>query len=661
MTNDPLIGRQLDEYLLEELLGQGGMARVYRAVDVRLKRYAAIKVIGSDHLADPDYARRFSLEAQAIARLTHPNIVHLYRYGRTDDDLLYMAMQYIEGMDLGTLLQGYWADSEFMALDDVARVIGQVCAALDYAHDQGVIHRDIKPANIMLDRQGNAHLADFGLVLLTEVGTRGEIFGTPHYIAPEQAISSSGATPQSDLYSVGVILYEMFTGVLPFDAENPLEVAMLHMSQIPRPPHNLRPEITPALESVILKALEKDPPERYPTGASLSQALDKALREKRAMQMRTSRKTVYSRVIAGTSSLPLPPETRPEPKTAPPTKPATAPATRPKSAPSRQSQATLPNVSPPTQPKTAPARQPHATPPTLPKASPSAQPGPTAPTKPKTPPARPKTEPRMYLPEVPIPAPPSPSGPPARESPPPTPSESSAVTIPEPLLFAPAAPARVPPPPPDNPARPSWLIPAAIGGGALIILLFLVFLGQAWLRGRALDKPTATPTLAAGVVETPQATTPGGSLATPVVETPAVIQATAAPAATPTAEPSPAPPAPARLLIARGKEESVWLINQGEGDFVLAPLLLKSGEKSVAGDVWGIATLKPGECVVIVQDKEPKDSPKPCAKVGSWKSAGTKKDLFGRPSIEVFYGDQRVRECRENEKECVCDMASVAP
>ncbi|MBN2002591.1 MAG: protein kinase [Anaerolineae bacterium] len=639
MTGDPLIGQQLDEYLLEELLGQGGMARVYRALDVRLNRYVAIKVMGTGYRSDSDYARRFDLEAQAIARLTHPNIVHLYRYGRAGDDMLYMAMQYIAGLDLGALLQAYREEGEFMPLEDARRVIGQVCSALDYAHSQGVIHRDVKPANIVLDRQGDAHLTDFGLVLLTEVGTRGEIFGTPYYIAPEQAISSASAAPQSDLYSIGVILYEMFTGVLPFDADDPLEVAMLHMTETPRSPRELRSEITPGLEKVILRALEKEPKERYPTGAQLSLALDEALQAKKAAQMRTSRKTLYSRVVAATEFLPSPPGAQTQPKASP----EAASATRPKAAP-----ATRPEAASATRPKAAPATQPEA----------------ALPTKPRTARrARPKTEPRLYLPEVDIPAPP-PVGPakPVGSAPPSAMPAPPLAAIPEPSPHPAPVPARVQPELPGKPARPSWFIPAAIGGGVLVILLCLVFLGRSWLRGRAPDEATATPSATANAVASQPTATPDDALATPVAAAPAATQVTAAPAASPTAETSSVPPAPVQLLIAWGKEESVWIVNQGGGDFVLAPLLLKSGEDSVAGDVWGVATLKPGECVVIIQGKEPKDAPQKCVKVGDpWKFKTTKKNLFGRPSIEVFYENERVRECQEREKACECDIVSSAP
>lgn len=275
--NDSLLNQQLDEYHLDTLLGQGGMARVYRGTDTRLKRYVAIKVIDTPLRRDPDYVMRFEREAQTIAQLDHPHVVRIYRYGEAKG-VLYMVMQYIEGHDLGSILADYRSRQTLIEPDKVNQIIQQVCLALDYAHERGVIHRDIKPANIMLDQQGQTILTDFGLALLTEAGTRGEIFGSPHYIAPEQAISSAGVVPQTDLYAIGIILYEIFTGELPFDAENPLDLAMQHMSEQPRPPRELRPEITPALEAVILKAMAKEPAKRYQSGAELADALDQALK-----------------------------------------------------------------------------------------------------------------------------------------------------------------------------------------------------------------------------------------------------------------------------------------------------------------------------------------------------------------------------------------------
>lgn len=309
MPTDSLIGQRLDEYRLEALLGQGGMARVYRGLDVRLKRWVAIKVIDAPLRADADYIRRFELEAQAIAQLEHAHIVRLYRYGEANG-MLYMAMQYVEGAPLNEVLAAYRAEGQFIEPAEANRIVHEICLALDYAHSKGVIHRDVKPANIILTQQGSAILTDFGLALLTDVGTRGEIFGTPHYMAPEQAMSSAGVVPQSDLYAVGVILYEMFTGRVPFDAATPLDIAMLHMSESPSPPRRLRPELKTALEKVILKALAKDPRRRYPNGATLAQALEQALKPARTRAAKSpvaQTKSIPEQVALSLAKRPLPP------------------------------------------------------------------------------------------------------------------------------------------------------------------------------------------------------------------------------------------------------------------------------------------------------------------------------------------------------------------
>lgn len=309
MAEDRLLGMQLDEYRLEALLGHGGMARVYRGLDTRLQRYAAVKVIDTPLQTDSEYIQRFEQEAQVIAKLEHPHIVRLYRYGEAQG-VLYMAMQYIEGTDLGVVLDSYRSDGDFIEQEDASRIIREICLALDYAHNKDVIHRDVKPSNIMLDMQGHAYLTDFGLALLTEMGTQGDVFGSPHYIAPEQAVSSAGAGPKSDLYSVGIILYEMMAGQLPFDAENPLDVAMMHMSADPRPPRSLRPDISPEIEAVILKAIAKEPENRYENGLALADALDNVItpREQASWQKTTmARRSVPEWVAVEMAENPLPP------------------------------------------------------------------------------------------------------------------------------------------------------------------------------------------------------------------------------------------------------------------------------------------------------------------------------------------------------------------
>lgn len=273
---DNLLYQPFDEYRLDALLGQGGMARVYRGFDVRLKRWAAVKIIDTPFRSDPNYAARFEREAQAIAQLKHPHIVGVYRYGEVDG-LLYIAMEYIEGSDLESYLAAHQSGHNTLAPAEISRIIRQVCLALDYAHAKGVIHRDIKPSNIMLDENGAAILTDFGLALLDTHETRGEIFGTPYYVSPEQVVSSAGAVPQSDLYAVGVILYEMFTAKLPFQATHPHDVAMLHLTEPPPPPRTIQPAVSPEVEAIILKALAKEPQDRFPSGAALADALDQAL------------------------------------------------------------------------------------------------------------------------------------------------------------------------------------------------------------------------------------------------------------------------------------------------------------------------------------------------------------------------------------------------
>ncbi len=305
MTDD-LVGQDLDEYRLEALLGSGGMARVYRALDVRLRRYVAIKVIDTPYQTDADYLERFHREAQAIAKLEHPHIVRLYRYGEAEG-VLYMAMQYVKGADLRFVLNSYADDGQLIEPEEASRITRQLCSALDYAHSQGVIHRDVKPANVLLNDQGDVLLSDFGLALLTEIGTRGEVFGSPHYIPPEQAISSAGSVPQSDQYSVGVMLYQMFTSQVPFDAPEPLDIAMMHMSEPPPAPRSIRPDLEPGVEAVIMKALAKAPEDRYPTASALAEALENALGRTKPHVPAMGQLTIPQRVQLEIDANPLPP------------------------------------------------------------------------------------------------------------------------------------------------------------------------------------------------------------------------------------------------------------------------------------------------------------------------------------------------------------------
>ncbi|MCZ7540246.1 MAG: protein kinase [Anaerolineae bacterium] len=278
MAGDPLIGNKLGDYLIESLLGRGGMSRVYLGYDEYLDRYAAVKVISADldEADEAEYARRFQTEARAIARLRHPNIVGIYQFGRSAG-IYYMAQVLLEGADLRVLLKAYAERDLRMPAPEIVRVVRDIASALDYAHEQGVIHRDIKPSNIILERMTDrAILMDFGLALSVPEGTLGDTFGSAHYIAPEQAISSAKAVPQSDLYALGVVVYEMATGTVPFDDPSVMSVALKHLNDPPPPPTVHNPDLPPSVEQAILRALEKDPARRFRTGAAFADALERA-------------------------------------------------------------------------------------------------------------------------------------------------------------------------------------------------------------------------------------------------------------------------------------------------------------------------------------------------------------------------------------------------
>jgi hypothetical protein len=212
-----------------------------------------------------------------VATWRHENIAQVY-YADEDGDLYYFVMEHIDGLDLGELMSQYATRGELMPHADVLRIGRAIASALDYAHQKGVIHRDVKPSNVLVARDGRVVLSDFGLALDVQQGSLGDVFGTAHYIAPEQARRSSDAIPQSDLYSLGVILYEMLTGVVPFDDPSPTTVAIQHITQKPPSPRELNPDLNPEAEAVILKALSKSPKDRYPTGSELIAALGSALR-----------------------------------------------------------------------------------------------------------------------------------------------------------------------------------------------------------------------------------------------------------------------------------------------------------------------------------------------------------------------------------------------
>jgi serine/threonine protein kinase len=275
-ATDPLIGSTFANYRIEYLLGRGGMASVYYGFDVQLQRAAAIKVIDERYSGDSAYAARFVHEARAMASWRHPNIPQIYQAG-VEKGISYYAMEYIQGMDLEELLRRYHQKGELLPYSDVLNIGNAIADALDYAHRKGAIHRDVKPSNVMISEDDRILLMDFGLVLIVDQGTRGEVFGSPQYIAPEQARNSADAVPQTDLYSLGVLLYESLTGKLPFDDPSPASLAIKHITDDPPSPREINPELSVEVETVLLKALRKLPQERYQTGKELMAALKDAI------------------------------------------------------------------------------------------------------------------------------------------------------------------------------------------------------------------------------------------------------------------------------------------------------------------------------------------------------------------------------------------------
>ncbi len=259
-----------ERYRIDRLIGEGGMARVYLGRDLVLDREVAIKILRDQYAADENFLKRFAREGQIAAGMTHPNIVSIYDVGH-DGPNHFLVMEFVRGPNLKELIHRQGPFS----IEGAVFIISQVASALDYAHQRGLVHRDIKPQNILVDRDGNAKVADFGIAKgprdqnLTETGTG---MGTVHYVSPEQARGGE-IGPSSDLYSTGVVLFEMLTKELPFDADTPVGVAMQQVSAEPPRPSSINPNIPPQIDQIVLKALAKDPASRYSSGAALEQAL----------------------------------------------------------------------------------------------------------------------------------------------------------------------------------------------------------------------------------------------------------------------------------------------------------------------------------------------------------------------------------------------------
>lgn len=268
---DKYLGQTLDErYQILERIGEGGMALVYKALDHRLNRYVAVKIMRDEMAEDDELRRRFTTEAHAVAMLSNPNIVAVYDVSHSDV-LEYIVMEYVDGVTL----KYYMERKGSISWREVLHFSRQIARALAHAHERGIIHRDIKPKNIMLLRDGTVKVADFGIAALeNEIHeNNGEAIGSVHYIAPEQARGES-PDARSDLYSLGVVMYEMLTGRKPFNGDTVGEIAMKHMNMTPIPPHSIIPGIPDDLEAITLRAMSPNIEERYQSARELLTDLD---------------------------------------------------------------------------------------------------------------------------------------------------------------------------------------------------------------------------------------------------------------------------------------------------------------------------------------------------------------------------------------------------
>src|SRR5919112_1736186 len=261
-----------NRYTLVQPLGSGGMAEVYLAHDEVLDRAVALKILRNQYADDEEFVERFRREAQSAASLSHPNIVSIYDRGRSEDGAYYIAMEHVQR---GTLKDRIKRDGA-LAPDVATGVALQIADALQVAHENGVIHRDIKPQNVLVTRTGDVKVTDFGIARaasspLTQTSA---VLGTAGYMSPEQAMGQS-VGPQSDLYSLGVVLYEMLTGELPYDAESPISLAMKHVNEPPRSPREANLKIPEPLDAVTLKLLAKDPDDRYASATELADDLER--------------------------------------------------------------------------------------------------------------------------------------------------------------------------------------------------------------------------------------------------------------------------------------------------------------------------------------------------------------------------------------------------
>lgn len=266
-----IVPARIGHFRITGKIGKGGMGDIYKAVQEPLNRIVALKVLPPKLSRDEEFAKRFEIEAKAISLLQHQNIVSIYEYGE-EDGLRYFAMQFVDGTDLGR----YIASNKMLSIIEIIDFSKQICRGLRYAHSHNIIHRDIKPGNALLDKNGVIRLSDFGIAKIfsgTNITMTGSAVGTPEYMSPEQA-QGKKLDVQTDIYSLGILMFEMLTRKPPFTANNPMAVAYKQVHELPVPPSLKRKDTPKRLELIILKALKKDKRDRYETIEEMLEHLD---------------------------------------------------------------------------------------------------------------------------------------------------------------------------------------------------------------------------------------------------------------------------------------------------------------------------------------------------------------------------------------------------
>jgi serine/threonine protein kinase len=265
-----------NRYELIEKIGGGGMALVYKARCRLLNRFVAVKILREEFTGDEEFVKRFEIEAQSAASLSHPNIVPIYDVGN-ENNIFYIVMEYIDGITL----KEYIVRNGPLDWKDAVRIAIQICSAIEHAHSKQIIHRDIKPQNILMTQDGIAKVTDFGIaraVTSSTITMVGSTIGSVHYFSPEQA-RGGYIDEKSDLYSLGIIMYEMITGKMPFDGESPVAIALKHIQDKPIQPIDLNKDIPRALNDIIMKAIKKEQSGRYQTATEMSEDLYRVFKE----------------------------------------------------------------------------------------------------------------------------------------------------------------------------------------------------------------------------------------------------------------------------------------------------------------------------------------------------------------------------------------------